>query len=709
MRAAMLLLLLLGVAAPPCCSAPAPDWGSAAHACHAAPRHPPPAGGHRCPAGATCCTPTAYASDGVGCCPFPDAVCCAGGSSCCPRGTRCTFSNPYVHRGALTVTTCVAAGRANVTGLSPCKPGPALPLRRAPGRNVVVIGDSVSIGWTPPLARLLRDEALVQHSPGGGDGGAEDTATGLQCLDYFLRSPNGTALAPDVLLFNWGLHDGVYLGPFPDPGGGYHWAPGNITVPGQEGPEWLYKAQLTEITRRLVAWAAANGRTALLFALTTPMVCNVTSDQAVARLNVQAAQVMGELGVPTVDLRTPILEKCGAAPQPTCFGVEQGFCPHCLGGNQTDGGGYAWLAKTTIAPAVRALLKHDDLSGPRQTALAAALLAARILPGAAGRRGKKAAKRNLVESGEAAFAEGRVEEAMGLWEDATRHDPANPTPHMHLGMTYRDQQQIDRARAAFEAAAEADPGMIAPHYHLATCTNLPFEALGHLRRAAALDTALQEAPVHRALAAALYVTGHLDEAAQLLTDLLELPRPAEAPGWPSPLDFEDLLRLADCHRKTLHRHADFVDVLERVVEEGPGHYKAVAATRLAMHAYSVGNGSVARDHAALALSALAPSAQTAELHVARALSADLQPSEGEGKEREEAMTDAEESVSALRAEPGLPETALLSASLLAASLRPFAREVMRTAPVAAAEADGGWGGHRPKRLAAGDVSRDATC
>ena len=95
--------------------------------------------------------------------------------------------------------------------------------------------------------------------------------------------------------------------------------------------------------------------------------------------------------------------------------------------------------------------------------------------------------------------------------------------------------------------------------------------------------------------------------------------------------------------------------------------------------------------------------------MARALSADLQPSDGEGKEREEAMADAEGSVSALRAEPGLPETALLSASLLAASLRPFAREVMRTAPAAAAEAGGGWRGHRPRALATGDVSRDATC
>ena len=79
----------------------------------------------------------------------------------------------------------------------------------------------------------------------------------------------------------------------------------------------------------------------------------------------QAAEVMEEFDVPTVDLRAAILGKCGPAPQPSCFGIADGFCPHCIGANQTDGGGYAWLAKEIIAPAVRVLLhnnlyKHSD-------------------------------------------------------------------------------------------------------------------------------------------------------------------------------------------------------------------------------------------------------------------------------------------------------------------------------------------------------------
>ena len=51
----------------------------------------------------------------------------------------------------------------------------------------------------------------MQHAPWGGDGGAEETAYGLQCLDYWLRGPAGDAIAPDLVFFNFGLHDGPQL------------------------------------------------------------------------------------------------------------------------------------------------------------------------------------------------------------------------------------------------------------------------------------------------------------------------------------------------------------------------------------------------------------------------------------------------------------------------------------------------------------------
>lgn len=59
-------------------------------------------------------------------------------------------------------------------------------------KNVLIIGDSLTIGYTPPVADELADIALVQHAPWDtSDGGAEETAYGVQCLDYWLHSPSG--------------------------------------------------------------------------------------------------------------------------------------------------------------------------------------------------------------------------------------------------------------------------------------------------------------------------------------------------------------------------------------------------------------------------------------------------------------------------------------------------------------------------------------
>jgi hypothetical protein len=67
--------------------------------------------------------------------------------------------------------------------------------------NVLIIGDSVSIGYTPLVATAMAKVALVQHSPfDHRDGGAEETAYGVQCLDQFLRSPGGVYLRPDVIM-----------------------------------------------------------------------------------------------------------------------------------------------------------------------------------------------------------------------------------------------------------------------------------------------------------------------------------------------------------------------------------------------------------------------------------------------------------------------------------------------------------------------------
>lgn len=177
----------------------------------------------RCAANHTCCG-SKYSGSLMGCCPYPNAVCCSNKLTCCPDNHECVDYRAPGYPGWGVVTTCVPKSTSsrdvsfstkaatitsegpqamtNSTGVCVCKPGPSLPMDPT-RKNVVVIGDSVSIGYTPFVAEVLAKKALVQHSPWGGDGGAEETAYGLQCIDYFTRSPSGERVTPDVIMFNW--------------------------------------------------------------------------------------------------------------------------------------------------------------------------------------------------------------------------------------------------------------------------------------------------------------------------------------------------------------------------------------------------------------------------------------------------------------------------------------------------------------------------
>lgn len=120
-------------------------------------------------------------------------------------------------------------------------------------------------------------------------------------------------------------------------------------VPGQGGNDTEYAAELDAATARLVAYAQTTN-TKLLYALTTPWLCTVATDEVIAGvLNVNATTIMAARGVPVVDLHTPIIQKCGAVPTAQCFGESGCWCPHCPPG-------YNWLATNYIAPAIRAAL-----------------------------------------------------------------------------------------------------------------------------------------------------------------------------------------------------------------------------------------------------------------------------------------------------------------------------------------------------------------
>lgn len=67
--------------------------------------------------------------------------------------------------------------------------------------NVLIIGDSISIGYTPFVKESLKDKAEVFHHKGN----ARFTANGLEKLDSWLGDTKW-----DVIQFNWGLWDLCY-------------------------------------------------------------------------------------------------------------------------------------------------------------------------------------------------------------------------------------------------------------------------------------------------------------------------------------------------------------------------------------------------------------------------------------------------------------------------------------------------------------------
>jgi len=67
--------------------------------------------------------------------------------------------------------------------------------------RVLIIGDSISIGYTPEVKFILASKAEVKHNPGN----AQHTGTGLAKLDDWLGDEKWA-----VIHFNWGLWDLCY-------------------------------------------------------------------------------------------------------------------------------------------------------------------------------------------------------------------------------------------------------------------------------------------------------------------------------------------------------------------------------------------------------------------------------------------------------------------------------------------------------------------
>jgi len=67
--------------------------------------------------------------------------------------------------------------------------------------RILIIGDSISIGYTPYVKKGLANTAEVFHNPGN----AQHTGTGLKKIDEWLGEEKW-----DIIQFNWGLWDLCY-------------------------------------------------------------------------------------------------------------------------------------------------------------------------------------------------------------------------------------------------------------------------------------------------------------------------------------------------------------------------------------------------------------------------------------------------------------------------------------------------------------------
>ncbi|MFZ9091927.1 MAG: SGNH/GDSL hydrolase family protein, partial [Planctomycetaceae bacterium] len=134
------------------------------------------------------------------------------------------------------------------------KANPAMaPVVDTPGLpRVLLIGDSISIGYTVPVRTLLQGKANV-HRPLTNCG---PTSKGLAEIEQWLGDGKW-----DLIHFNWGLHDLKYLGP-----NGGNLADPAATDSVQQVPPAEYEKNLRLLVERLKKTGAK-----LVWRTTTPV------------------------------------------------------------------------------------------------------------------------------------------------------------------------------------------------------------------------------------------------------------------------------------------------------------------------------------------------------------------------------------------------------------------------------------------------------
>jgi acyl-CoA thioesterase-1 len=179
---------------------------------------------------------------------------------------------------SILLTLCVFATASFAQ--EPKKPTALTPIEDQPGLpRVLLIGDSISIGYTLPTRELLKGKANLHRVPANGG----PTSRGLTSIDKWLGTGKW-----DVIHFNWGIHD---LKIMPD------------------GKRQVEPADYEKNLRTLVAKMKTTGAK-LIWATTTPIpdgdLTPVRKFGLVPEYNTIAQKVMQENNIPTDDLNAAV-------------------------------------------------------------------------------------------------------------------------------------------------------------------------------------------------------------------------------------------------------------------------------------------------------------------------------------------------------------------------------------------------------------------
>ncbi|MGV3660918.1 MAG: SGNH/GDSL hydrolase family protein [Prosthecobacter sp.] len=174
-----------------------------------------------------------------------------------------------------------APKKAPAKAKAPAKPHPSLvKVEDVPGLpRVLIIGDSISMGYTLDVREMLKGKANVHRIPTNGG----PTIRGIESIKDWLGTSKW-----DVIHFNWGLHDLKYINDKPQ-----------VSLAD-------YEKNLTELVKTMQATGAK-----LIWCNTTHVPAGVSGriEGDETKYNEAASRVMTAAGIPTDDLRAHALAK----------------------------------------------------------------------------------------------------------------------------------------------------------------------------------------------------------------------------------------------------------------------------------------------------------------------------------------------------------------------------------------------------------------